>query len=132
MTYRRRTYPEVLDNMLTELTGDVSAEAHPFPPPEREPFRHRLLKPKVTSIVSVYGSRGGEPHMFRGDKDYTLVEGTTLRWEKGAELPDPGTTVQVNYYPESAGSVETDIHTGSIIRTLMETSALEIARLHAQ
>ncbi len=32
MSLRRRTFPEVLDNVLTALMGGVAAEAHPFPP----------------------------------------------------------------------------------------------------
>ncbi len=129
MTYRRRTYPEVLDNMLTALTRGVSAEPHPFPPEERD--RHRLLKTPVQRVVSVHGSRGGQPHLFRADKDYSFTA-DALVWKEGAQLPDPGTLISVNYYPETALPVLTDIQTGSVVRTLIETAALEVARLDAQ
>ena len=33
MSFRRRTYPEVLENLLTTLTGGVASESQPFPPP---------------------------------------------------------------------------------------------------
>ena len=132
MTFRRRTYPEVLDNLLTSLTGGISAEPHPYPPEDRDPARHHLLKPKADRIVSVYGRRDGQPHLFRADKDYRLLDGTALVWLEGAALPDEGSLILVNYYPESALPILTDIQTGSVVRTLTETSALEIARLHAQ
>ncbi len=131
MTFRRRTYPEVLDNMLTSLTKGISAEAHPFPPEERDPYRHHLLKPPVDRVVSVYGSQGGLPHLFEPDRDYKVVN-NSIEWQERARLPDNGTEVHVSYYPASAVPVITDIQTGSVARTLVETAALEVARLHAQ
>jgi uncharacterized phage protein gp47/JayE len=89
----------------------------------------------VAEVVSVYGSRGGKPHRFRAEKDYVLKNGQSLVWidsSEGGEPPDDGTLVSVNYYPEAAQPVLTDIRTGSVLRTLCETVALEIARVHAQ
>ncbi len=135
MSFRRRTFPEVLDYLLTSITGGVAAEAHPFPPPgvSRPPFSHSLLQPPVGDVISVYGSRDGQPHLFRADADYKLApDRQTLQWQKAAQLPDEGTLVLVNYYPQSAQPVVTDIQTGSVVRTLAETVALEMARLYAQ
>ncbi len=135
MSFRRRTFPEVIDNILTSVTGGVAAESHPFPPPggAAPPFQHSLQQSKVSNIVSVYGSRNGEPHLFRQDADYALLaDDQTLQWKEGAELPDSGTLVQVNYNPKSAEPQLTDIHTGSVVRTLAESVGLEIARLYAQ
>lgn len=132
MTFRRRTFPEVLDNLLTAITGGVSAESHPFPPPG-DALRHNLQQPPVGDVISVYGSRDGEPHLFRKTTDYALLsDKRTLEWQQGAELPDPGTLVLVNYYPASVQPVLTDLHVGSVVRTLAESVALEMARLYAQ
>lgn len=134
MSFRRRTYPEVLDNLLTDITGGEAAESHPFPPPGASgpPYQHTLLKAPAASVISVYGSRDDKPHLFAKDKDYKLTAGRTLDWQKGAELPDPGTLVHINYYPKSADPVLTDIQTGSVVRTLAESVALEMASLSAQ
>ncbi|HIK55490.1 MAG TPA: baseplate J/gp47 family protein [Synechococcales cyanobacterium M55_K2018_004] len=135
MSFRRRPYPEVLDNLLTHLTGGVAAELHPFPPSEvtAPPYQHHLQQPKVGAIQSIYGSRDGEPTLFNPGKDYTLLpDQQTVQWLEGGQLPDPGTLVAINYYPESAQPILTDIYTGSVARTLSETVALEIARLYAQ
>ena len=138
MSLRRREFPEVLQNLLTAVSGGVASESHPFPPPGANgaPYRHDLQQPSVAEVVSVYGSRSGNPHLFRKDVDYELLDGPqrqTLMWkEEGAQLPDPGTLVNVNYYPESAQPVLTDIYTGSVVRTLSESIALELARLYAQ
>jgi len=137
MSLRRRTFPEVLENLLTAISGGVAAESHPFPPPgaNGSPYRHDLQQPPVTDVVSVYGSRDGQPHLFRKGDDYALLDGPprqTIEWREGAQLPDPGTLIQVNYYPESAQPVLTDLHTGSVVRTLAESIALELAGLYAQ
>ncbi|HEY9622000.1 MAG TPA: baseplate J/gp47 family protein [Crinalium sp.] len=134
MSFRRRTFPEVLDNLLTDVTQGVAAESHPFPPVNATapPYQHDLQQPPIAEIISVYGSRDGEPHLFRKDVDYQLVSQKTLVWKDGAELPDPGTLVNINYYPTSAKPVLTDIQTGSVVRTLAESVALEMARLYAQ
>ncbi|HEX6069627.1 MAG TPA: baseplate J/gp47 family protein [Longimicrobiaceae bacterium] len=135
MTFRRRTFPEVLDNLLTDVAGGVAAESHPFPPPgaSAPPFRHSLEQPPVAQVTSLYGSRDGQPRQFRRDVDFALLpDGQTLEWLGGAELPDPGTLIHINYLPAAAQPVLTDLQTGSVVRTLAESLALEIARLHAQ
>jgi Baseplate J-like protein len=137
MSLRRREFPEVLENLLTAISRGVAAESHPFPPPDANgsSYRHNLQQPPVADVVSVYGSRDGQPHLFRKDVDYTLLDDTprqTIEWKEGAQLPDPGTLIQVNYYPESAQPVLTDLYTGSVVRTLSESISLEIARLYAQ
>jgi len=135
VSFRRRTFPEVRENLLTEIVGGVSAESHPFPPGDASgpPFRHSLQQPPVADVVSVYGSRDGQPHQFRKDADFKLLpDRQTLEWQSGADLPDLGTLVMVNYVPAAAQPVLTDLQTGSVVRTLAETVALEIARLYAQ
>lgn len=132
MSFRRRTYPEVLENLLTAATGGVAAEAHPFPPPAGDGARprHALQQPPVARVSSVFGSRHGEPHLFRDGTDYRLVDGQVVEWQEDAELPDEGTLVHVNYFPAAAQPVLTDVYTGSVFRTLAETVGLEITRLY--
>lgn len=136
MSFRRRDYPEVLDNMLTEVIGGVAAEAQPFPPPGATadaPLEHALEHPKAKRIVSVYGSRNGNSLRFRDGVDYELrPDGQTMRWLKGAALPDEGSLVHVNYLREDVPPTLTDLQVGSVLRTLAESVSLEIARLYAQ
>ena len=135
MSFRRRTYPEVLENLLTAMTRGVAAESHGFPP-EHDPgdgtWHHHLLKPEVAHVVSVHGAVHGEPHRFSEGTDYELVESRTLVWTGKGALPDRGTLFQVCYYPQTALPVLTDLQTGSVVRTINETVALEVARLYAQ
>jgi hypothetical protein len=135
MSLRRRTFPEVLDNLLADIAGGIAAEEHPFPSPgmSEPPFRLSLRQPPVGEIVSIYGSRDGQSHVFRKGSDYKLLsDQQTLEWQKGAQLPDAGTLVHINYMPVAAQMTLTDLRVGSVVRTLTETIALEIARLYAQ
>lgn len=135
MSFRRRTFPEVLDNLLTTVTEGVASEVHPFPPPNADapPYSHSIQEAPATDVVSIYGTRFGSSNLFRKDTDYALSgDGLSIEWLEGAQLPDNGSTINVNYRPESAQPSLTDIHTGSVVRTLAETVALEIARLYAQ
>jgi hypothetical protein len=136
VSFRRRDFPEVLDNLLTEVVGGVAAEAQPFPPPGATPgapLENALEQPKAKRIVSAYGSRNGESLRFREGVDYELrPDGQTLRWLKGAALPDEGSIVHVNYLREDVAPTLTDLQVGSVLRTLAESVALEVARLYAQ
>jgi hypothetical protein len=135
MSFRTRTYPEVLENLLTSLTGGVASESQPFPPPGQKapPYTFALQQPPAADVVSVWGARDGEAHEFRKNQDYTLSDdGRSLVIpEKGAELPDPGTLLYVNYVPAGAQPELTDVQIGSVARTLLETTALELGRLYA-
>ena len=133
MSFRRRNYPEVLDNMLTTLVGGVAAEAHPFPPTEEGPFRHPLEQPPVRKIVSVYGIRNGEQLLFREGNDFQLEsDKQTLSWVSDSAVPDQGTLIYINYLREDVTPSLTDLQVGSVTRTLTESIALEMARLYAQ
>jgi hypothetical protein len=134
VNWRRRTFPEILENLLTTSTGGVASESYPMPPNgATPPFRHNLEQPPVAAIVSVYGTRDGQPHQFRQGTDFRLLDDRrTVEWREGAALPDFGSLVQINYHPQSAVSVLTDVQAGSVLRTLSESVALEIARLYAQ
>jgi uncharacterized phage protein gp47/JayE len=138
MSFTRRTFPEVLDNLLSDITGGVAAEAHPFPPPgsDAPPYRHSLQQPPASDIISLYGVRNGESHLFRKGVDYALLpDHQTVAWidvKKGAQLPDPGTLLYINYYPAAAKRTLSDLHVGSVLRTLTESISLEIGRLYAQ
>jgi hypothetical protein len=78
MSFRRRIFPEILESLLTSLTGGVAAESQPFPPPgaTTPPYVNELLQPPVADIVSVWGNRDGDAHVFRKNVDYALSPDT--------------------------------------------------------
>lgn len=135
MSFRRRTYPEVLENLLTSLTGGVASESQPFPPPGQStaPYTLALQQPPAADVVSVWGARDGQPHEFRKGADYKLSDDgrSVVLPDKGAELPDPASLLYVNYVPAGAAAELTDLQVGSVLRTLCETTALELGRIYA-
>jgi len=133
VSFRRRNYPEVLDNLLTTLVGGVAAETHAFPPTEDGPLSHPLEQPPVRNIVSVYGIQNGEQRLFRDGSDYRLEpDKQTLSWLSDTSVPDKGTLLYINYLREDVTPTLTDLQVGSVTRTLSESIALEVARLYAQ
>jgi len=137
VSFRRRNYPEVLDNLLTTLVGGVAAEPHPFPPTDpssdNAPLSHPLEQPPVRKIVSVYGIQNGEQRLFRDGNDYQLEpDKQTLSWVSDSSVPDKGTLLYINYLREDVTPSLTDLQVGSVTRTMTESIALEVARLYAQ
>jgi uncharacterized phage protein gp47/JayE len=134
MSFRRRDYPEVLDNLLTALVGGVSAEPHPYPPPgSGSPPRHLLDMPPARRLVSVFGESNGTAFRFRERADCELSpDGTALLWREGGARPDAGTLVHVNYLRQDVPATLTDLEIGGVARTIVEAMGRELARLYAQ
>jgi hypothetical protein len=133
MSFRRKTYPEVSEQLLTTLLGGVAGEAHPYPPPGgRGPARYALLAGPAAEITSVYGLAGGSAQAFARGADYALsADGTALEWKQGVR-PDAGSVFEVNYLRRGQSPRVNDLYPGSVVRTLLEAVALETAGLYAQ
>lgn len=135
MSFRRKTYPEVAESLLNRLLGGVSAEAHPYPPPNasREPFTHALERAPVAQISAVWGERNGASFRFERDADYRLsADAAQLEWIADGARPDDGTAFEVHYLPRQREVGVNDLYPGSVVRTLLEAVALETAGLYAQ
>lgn len=135
MSFRRKTYPEIADNLLNRLLGGVSGEAHAFPPPNagKPPYSHALERAPAAEITSVFGLHNGESYAFAKGIDYELTsDGQAIKWKEKAALPDGGSVVEINYLPKARDSRINDLYVGSVVRTLLEAMALETAGLYAQ
>ena len=133
MSFRRKTYPEVSEQLLTTLLGGVAGETHPYPPPGgRGPARYALLAGPAAEITSVYGLMGASAQAFARGVDYALsADGSALEWKDGAR-PDAGSVFEVNYLRGGQSPRVNDLYPGSVVRTLLEAVALETAGLYAQ
>jgi uncharacterized phage protein gp47/JayE len=132
MNFYRRSYQEVLDNLLTVLLGGVAAEPHAFPLPSADnPYSYHLKHAAVKDVISVFGSYQGQTHLFKKGNDYK-TEDAMLTWQSEGQLPDAGSVFYVNYRVKTAQAEINDLHEGSVVRTLLESIGIEIARLYAQ
>lgn len=141
MRFDDRTYPDIVRDLLTLLTGGTVAEVHPVPP---EGLSEVVLHQRPVRRVSHLQGKvqvGDELVDYRfTERDFELV-GTAkqpdaygaLRFRPRRRQPAPGTTLTVNYYPlRTRPTPLTDINVGSVVRTLLETVARELAGQYLQ
>jgi len=125
MAFRKKSYQEIVDDILTDLTGGVVGEEHAC----LENTNTYQLARSPGVIVSVRGMVNDAPYTF-ASYDYQLTGERTLEW--GDTRPDQDTTFYVNYYPADADSPITDRNIGSVTRTIVEALSREVATLYAQ
>ena len=143
MSYVPRAYPEIVRDLLTTLTGGVVREVLPAELTEDRVLRDagavaaRLAQRPVRRISHLAGQievAGTKVDYRFTPADFELVpsaDGTepdTIRFRPGAPRPAPGSTLVVNYYPVDARPAPvTDLNVGSVVRTLTESIARELA-----
>lgn len=150
MTFTPRTYPEIVRDLLTTLTGGTVGETVVVP--AGDVVELRLLRDRpirrvshLEGVVAVTRSTadGQEvvevPYRFT-DADYELVasgaageELDAIRFRPTGRRPPVGSTVTVNYYPTRTRPVPvTDVNVGSVVRTLLESVGRELAVVEQQ
>lgn len=126
MTFTRKTYREITEDMLMQLTKGVTKEKHIF---TEDRFKYLLSDKEVRDIIKVEGVSKGMPVVFKKDIDYKL-NNDMAEWISD-DIPDAGTEFYVSYcFGEP--SLITDINPGSVARTIVEATAREIEFLHSQ
>lgn len=141
MTPLDRTYPDIVRDLLTVLTGGTAREVIEIGAtvPESLPLTNQPVR-RVSHLegIVLIGERT-QPYRFT-ERDFELV-GTdrnpdglmAIRFRPKARRPVPGSTLVVNYYPVHLPPTPlTDINVGSVVRTLLETAAREMAVQYAQ
>lgn len=150
MTFEPRTYPEIVRDLLTTLTGGTVGETAVVPAGNVVELRLLQDRPirRVSHLEGVVAvtraTADGEevvevPYRFT-DADYELVatgaagaEPDAIRFRPTGRRPPVGSTVTVNYYPSRARPVPvTDVGVGSVARTLLESVGREIAVVEQQ
>lgn len=150
MSFVDRKYPDIVRDVLTNLTQGVSGEVHrvtynPADRPVRVPDIVLSRRPvKRVSVVEgfIAGPTADDPPVAFtfGLNDYELVPNpadpedlSTIRFLPFGRKPAPDTDVCVNYYPRTTDPAPiTDLNVGSVVRTLFEAFAKEQAILYAQ
>ena len=131
MSFRKRGFQELVDDVLTELTGGTVKEPILFTTAADDVPRFLLADTPVERIASVTGILGNDFRRF-SDGDFALsADRTALEW-RGENRPDEGSSFWVNYYPAAASSPITDRNVGSVARTLAEAVSRELAVLYEQ
>ncbi|MFN7963270.1 MAG: baseplate J/gp47 family protein [Thermoanaerobaculia bacterium] len=151
MSFLERSFPDVVRDVLTNLTQGVVGEAHRID--AYDPKARPLVLPEVVLerrpvrrvsrvqgfIAAAEPDQEPIPYTF-GLADYQLIplsEGgqdfAKLRFLPFGKRPAPGTNLVVNYYPRSTDPTPiTDLNVGSVARTLVEALSRELALGWAQ
>jgi uncharacterized phage protein gp47/JayE len=142
VTYAPRLYPEIVVDLLTTLTGGTVRESLLVPQTGDLPKLANRPVRRVSNLVGQVAAKDGTPIDFKfTSADFELVSSTggtdldLIRFRDGGRRPAPATTLTVNYYPvQTPPTPLTDLNVGSVVRTLMESVARELAvtYLHLQ
>ena len=141
MNFADRTYPDIVRDLLTVLTGGTAAETHAIGQtvPELVQLDNRPVRRVSHLAGEVLIGEELRPYRFT-ERDFELVGSdrdpaspVAIRWRERGVRPAPGTMLTVNYYPERLRPTPlTDINVGSAVRTLIETMSRELATQYQQ
>jgi uncharacterized phage protein gp47/JayE len=150
VTFVDRSYADVVRDVLTNLTKGVTGEIHRV---DYDPAARPVAVPDIVledrpvrRVSLIQGKVAGptpdeEPQAYVfGLNDYALVPDpadprnlNTIRFLPFGRKPVPGSDIRVNYYPRAADPTPlTDLNVGSVVRTVVEAMAKELAILYAQ
>jgi uncharacterized phage protein gp47/JayE len=138
VSYSPRLYPEIVRDLLTTLTGGTVAETLKSPAGDALLIPNKLRDRPVRRVSHLQGFVGSaeNPIPFRfTSADFELIATTgddhnkdAIRFRDGGRRPLPNTDLTVNYYPVRTNPAPlNDLNVGSVVRTLMETIAFEMA-----
>lgn len=148
MSFVDRTYPDIVRDVLTNLTQGVSGERHlvtydasarPVVVPDivlkRRPVRRVSV---VEGFIAAAPGAELQPYTFSLN-DYELVPDqdaedlSRIRFLPFGKKAASGTYVSVNYYPRSTDPTPlTDLNVGSVVRTVLEAVSRELAVLYGE
>lgn len=127
MTFVRKSYEEITDSILSQITKGIVNERYEH---VRNRSKYRLAYPNVRSIVKIEGLVKGDGFIFRKGTDYRH-KGNVLEWTRDGLQPDDRTQFKVSYKIDVPAGI-TDVNPGSVVRTIVESIALEMDYLYAQ
>jgi uncharacterized phage protein gp47/JayE len=131
MTFALQPYADIVDDLLTALTGGVVREEYIFSSGE---MKYRLRnQPAKPASVKVYGTVSDKFYTFVREQDYDAYS-DRIEWREveGVVLPADGDRFYVNYYREGVEAPVTDRNVGSVTRLLAEAFASEFAILYRE
>ena len=141
MTPLFRPYPDIVRDLLTQLTGGISGEVHEIG--ATLPDAIMLRERPVARVSHLEGEvlQGEKRIAYRfTERDFELIADArnandlvAIRFRPKARRPAPDSLLTINYYPVRRPPLPlSDINVGSVVRTLLETAAREMATQYQQ
>ncbi len=136
MSFTPRAYPDIVRDILTTLTGGTVREQVTAPadgPVVLDRLADRPVR-RVSHLEGVTLVGDTEVPVRFTDADFELVDtdgsgqADAIVFRDTGRVPAPGSDLIVNYYPvESRPVPVTDLNVGSVVRTMLESIARELA-----
>ena len=128
MVMKEKDYRQIAQDILTNICGGKVNEKHTF---DRDKKTYRLENGPVTEIQKVTGIfKYVTNTTFEKDSDYRLMN-DSIEWIRGGRQPDDKTAFSVDYIIVREAGIS-DVHPGSVIRTIVEAISREIETLYLQ
>ncbi|MEM9493772.1 MAG: hypothetical protein AAGC55_31790, partial [Myxococcota bacterium] len=128
--FLRRSYQEIVRDTLTRLVGGVAGETVVY----RQSLNHEgfvLERHPVAEVLRLAARFGEGLRDIPSDQVELIGDASRLRFIDDTALPDR-TVVYVDYRPIGDSSPITDVHVGSVSRTLTEAISREMALFFAK
>jgi hypothetical protein len=132
----RRSYSDLVDDLLTAVVGGVVNEPIPF---DLKQLRYALSQPgtRIRSVKGTIADANGKPvpeiHLFLLNVDYTFsASDSSIVWLPKGTQPLDETNFYVDYFRANSQSPLTDINVGSVTRTFTEAIGREIATVYQE
>ena len=132
----QRSYPDLVDDLLTAVIGGVVNEPIEF---DVKRLRYALSRPAsaVRSVKGLIADATGNPapglHVFLANVDYVFSPAdASVAWLAKGANPIDASVFYVDYFQPNTQSPLTDINVGSVTRTLTEAIGREIATVYQE
>jgi hypothetical protein len=132
----QRSFGDLVDDLLTSIVGGIVNEPIAF---DANQLRYALSQPAaaVRSVKGTIADASGNPapglNVFLANIDYVFsASDSSVVWLPKGTNPLDGTSFYVDYFGPAAQSPLTDTNVGSVVRTLTEAIAREIATVYQE
>ncbi len=126
MSFNTKTYKQITRDILAQMSGGEVTEQQTF---TKEKIVYKLANAPVTEIKSVEGTMKGKSSLFTKGAHYKFTE-NSLEWIS-EECPDDDTEFTIKCVVNRQTGIS-DVHPGSVARTLVESISREIEYFYLQ
>src|SRR6478672_10300584 len=133
MPYTKKQYQEIVQDILAQVVQGIAKEKQTFSNLQlKYELECRAENKPVKDIVKIDGFFKGNTYTFQKEKDYRLNNNHVEWFDNGeAEKPDDRSNFTVTYIFDDPPGL-TDINTGSVLRTFVESMSREIELLYEE
>jgi Baseplate J-like protein len=133
MPYTKKQYQEIVQDILAQVVQGIAKEKQTFSNLQlKYELECRAETKPVKDIVKIEGFFKGNTYTFQKEKDYRLNNNHVEWFDNGeAEKPDDRSNFTVTYIFDDPPGL-TDINTGSVLRTFVESMSREIELLYEE